>query len=725
MEVPNYTIADFLREMGRALQYREPTTVNNYWVFWSQEEGQGQGGGDLSLVTETLINNNCVNVQEYLNYLLREANANPNTLLIQFWAPTTTTTTITSSTIGDHCVFKTSDQPFALYGIERGICKYRKQCSSLEFNVFQDEEKYGYDFGSIIGRVFRDKIVCSVQDNRLLGFVPKKYGHTPMFLFLPLFKPSSRCCSGVLELESTEIEEINKALQGVCTTHQLPLAQIWIPCCTSTAMTCVDNPGERCHSPYLTCSKKFSSSISQNGDADFYYSMEGFNSGCQNRDFRTGQGIVGKALLYHKPCFCRDVTQLPKAEYRLSDDAHLFGLTGCCAIWLHSTCTKNHDYVLEFFLPPWNTISGDPQRYLELLLATVKKQLPGFKISSAGEESCVEVCEISVNDDEPDSVIISQTFSVKPIPESFANGKETVQNKVVGETVIDNGSNIIGLEQNGVVVCHSEKTAGEELFVATDDEITTSLPPMSESLRNENELVLQLSDDEPTMEEAVRNNELNVGIVKQTNAAVTSPERIFNRAEVSKREYRTSDITLSYEDLSKHFGKKLDDAAQILGVSRSTMKRACRHHNIKKWPAPKRRKVNALRVCSGNEGIEGTYKAETLCSDPPPRPATAGISYKASNSRQEQDVGTVTIKATHGGHTIRFQLPYLSRKSDLVEKVTTRLSLNEGSFNIQYQDEENEWILIACDEDLEECIGIWKGKSIIKMLVQPITNQAP
>ncbi|KAM7465197.1 hypothetical protein LguiB_012759 [Lonicera macranthoides] len=255
-------------------------------------------------------------------------------------------------------------------------------------------------------------------------------------------------------------------------------------------------------------------------------------------------GIVGKALLYHKPCFCRDVTQLPKAEYPLSDDAHLFGLTGCCAIWLHSTCTKNHDYVLEFFLPPWNTISGDPQRYLELLLATVKKQLPGFKISSAGEESCVEVCEISVNDDEPDSVIISQTFSVKPIPESFSNGKETVQNKVVGETVIDNGSNIIGLEQNGVVVCHSEKTAGEELFVATDDEITTSLPPM---------------------EEAVRNNELNVGIVKQTNAAVTSSERIFNRAEVSKREYRTSDITLSYEDLSKHFGKKLDDAAQILG----------------------------------------------------------------------------------------------------------------------------------------------------------------
>ncbi|KAM7465192.1 hypothetical protein LguiB_012754 [Lonicera macranthoides] len=752
MEVPNYTIADFLRDTGR-LQCREPRTTNGMWVFWSKE-GEGEGeGGDLNPVTETLSNNNWKNTQEYLKYLLGKIDAVRNTLLIQFWAPTTT---ITSSTIGERCVFKTSNQPFALYEIERGICAYRKQCSSLEFNFFQDEEKYGYDFGTKIGQVFGHRVADSFKDDRLLDFVPKKYRRTPRSLLLPLFKPCSRCCSGVLELigsytvfshseiydlakvlfkeanfmsssplelvESTEIEEINKALQVVRTTHQLPLAQIWIPCCHSTAMANVVSPGERCHFPYLSCSSKFSSSISRNG---YPYDLVLFNAMCQDYYFRTGQGIVGKALLYRKPCFCRDVTQLPKAEYPSSDYALLFGLTGCCAIWLHSTHTRNHDYVLEFFLPPWNTISGDPQRCLELLLATVKKQLPGFKISSVGEESCVEVCEISVNDDNPDSVIISQTFSVKPVPESFVNEKEMVQNEVGGETVIDSGSNILGLEQNSIDVCHS--TAGEELFVeaATTDEIAVRLPPMFESLRNENEVVLQLSDDEPTMEEAIRKNELNVGIVKKTNVAVTSSERIFSRAEASEREYKTTDITLRYEDLRKHFGKKLDDAAKILEVSRSTMKRACRRHNIKKWPAPKRKKVNVLRVCSGNEGIEGTYKGDPSCSDPPPRPTTAGNSHKTSNSRQEQDIGNVTIKATHGGHTIRFGLPFLSRKTDLEKQVTKRLSLNEGSFNIKYQDEENDWILIACDEDLEHCIGIWKGKSIIKMLVEPITNRAP
>ena len=67
------------------------------------------------------------------------------------------------------------------------------------------------------------------------------------------------------------------------------------------------------------------------------------------------------------------------------------------------------------------------------------------------------------------------------------------------------------------------------------------------------------------MKEAVRKNELNVAIVKQTSAAVTSSERIFSRAEASVREHKTIDISLSQEDLIKHFGKKLDNAAQILG----------------------------------------------------------------------------------------------------------------------------------------------------------------
>ncbi|KAM7465184.1 hypothetical protein LguiB_012746 [Lonicera macranthoides] len=259
---------------------------------------------------------------------------------------------------------------------------------------------------------------------------------------------------------------------------------------------------------------KFSSSISQNGDPYRHRVMKDFNSWCRLCNFRKGEGIV---------------------------------------------------------------VSGDPQIYLGLLLAIVKKQLPCFKIGSVGEESCVEVCEISVNDDEPNSVRIFHTTSVQPLPESYANEREMVQNEVEGETVIDNGSNILGLEQNGIVVCHSEKSAGEELFVeaATNDETTIMLPPC------------------------------------------------LNPCEM--KIYTGTD--------------KIDE-----------------------WAFLKRKKVNALCVCSGNKGIKGTHKGDPSCSNPPPMLAAA------------------------------------------VEKVTTRLQLNDGSFDIKYQDEDNNWILIAWDEDLEECI---------------------
>ncbi|KAM7461144.1 hypothetical protein LguiA_029265 [Lonicera macranthoides] len=153
---------------------------------------------------------------------------------------------------------------------------------------------------------------------------------------------------------------------------------------------------------------------------------------------------------------------------------------------------------------------------------------------------------------------------------------------------------------------------------------------MPESLRNENVVMQQLSDDELTMEEAVREKE-------------------------SEREYKTTDITLSCLDLTKHFGKKLDDAAQILIYNEAGMQTDKKDE----WALLKRKKVNALCVCSGNKGIKGTHKGDPSCSNPPPMPAGAGISHKKSNSRQEKDVGTVTIKAKHGDVTIRFQLPFL------------------------------------------------------------------
>jgi hypothetical protein len=44
-----------------------------------------------------------------------------------------------------------------------------------------------------------------------------------------------------------------------------------------------------------------------------------------------------------------------------------------------------------------------------------------------------------------------------------------------------------------------------------------------------------------------------------------------------------------------------------------------------------------------------------------------------------------------------------------------------GTFDINYLDDDNEWVLIACDADLQECIDISRSltaNNIIKLLVQ-------
>ncbi|XAR54227.1 hypothetical protein NMG60_11029266 [Bertholletia excelsa] len=59
------------------------------------------------------------------------------------------------------------------------------------------------------------------------------------------------------------------------------------------------------------------------------------------------------------------------------------------------------------------------------------------------------------------------------------------------------------------------------------------------------------------------------------------------------RQHRKSGIPISLEDIKQQFGKKLDDAAESIGVSRSTFKRTCREYGIFWWQSSKRKKDNS------------------------------------------------------------------------------------------------------------------------------------
>lgn len=61
----------------------------------------------------------------------------------------------------------------------------------------------------------------------------------------------------------------------------------------------------------------------------------------------------------------------------------------------------------------------------------------------------------------------------------------------------------------------------------------------------------------------------------------------------------------------------------------------------------------------------------------------------------------VSIKAKYGGYIIKFMLSLSSRLVQLHKEVTRRLNLEAGTYHVVYEDEEDDNILIVCDEDLQ------------------------
>ncbi|KAL8119019.1 hypothetical protein AgCh_016498 [Apium graveolens] len=58
----------------------------------------------------------------------------------------------------------------------------------------------------------------------------------------------------------------------------------------------------------------------------------------------------------------------------------------------------------------------------------------------------------------------------------------------------------------------------------------------------------------------------------------------------------------------------------------------------------------------------------------------------------------------------------------LEEEVSKRVKLEVGMFDLKYLDDDQEWVLIACDADMQECVELSRssGRNIIRLLVQDI-----
>jgi len=110
------------------------------------------------------------------------------------------------------------------------------------------------------------------------------------------------------------------------------------------------------------------------------------------------------------------------------------------------------------------------------------------------------------------------------------------------------------------------------------------------------------------------------------------------------------------------------------------------------------------------------------CSSP--SSGVVGISQKRIWRLIRDTTSAITVKATAGTDTVRFKFPSGAGYLELREEVRCRLKVEGHSFDLKYLDDDEEWMLLACEADLQECLEVTQAsqRHAIKLMVRCSTS---
>eukprot|EP01018_Ginkgo_biloba_P035048 Gb_41714 [translate_table: standard] len=100
-------------------------------------------------------------------------------------------------------------------------------------------------------------------------------------------------------------------------------------------------------------------------------------------------------------------------------------------------------------------------------------------------------------------------------------------------------------------------------------------------------------------------------------------------------------------------------------------------------------------------------------------PTFSVVSSSGSETHTQDKSLRITVKATYKDDKVRFKLPLALGFFKLCEEIVKRFKVDLGTFHLKYLDDDEEWVLMASDADLHECIDILNkcNGHIIKLLV--------
>ncbi|CAI0382115.1 unnamed protein product [Linum tenue] len=718
--------------------------------------------------------------------------------LVQIWVPT--------DRMGRR-VLTTYNQPFALDGSSQMLANYRDISINYQFSAEEEDSK---DLVGMPGRVFLRKVPEWSPDVRF--FRSEEYprvDHARQHnvcgtLAVPVFEQQSKSCLGVIEIVTTrqevkyqsELEKVAKALEAVdlrsseipsslnmkaqdiayqaalpeiqqvlksaCETHNLPLAQTWVPCIQQQG-----KKGSR-HSD-----ENYSHCVSTVDQACFVSDdrIRGFHEACSEHHLLRGQGVAGRAFTTNQPCFSSDVTEFCKTEYPLSHHARMFGLCAAVAIRLRSVHTGSSDFVLEFFLPADCRTAEQQEEMLNSLSVIIQRVCRTLRVVTDEE---IEREEAGHSIGGPDRHV-GGSFG-PPLAGDGLEGARECEGDVASPEV---GAGLRGKSPDGKGSGENEgrslSTSGEGKLVdrkRTKAEKKITLEVLRQHFAGSlKDAAKSLGVCPTTLKRICRQHGITrwpSRKLKKVGHSLQKLQVVMDSVQGGSGSLQIRSFYSSFPELGSPPTSKPDDNPKLLCMQpeaayisssalvaavKSTSSSSCSqgsssshsfssesHQQIQATEGP-----SVVGKESSSSGASGEVKrvrseAELHASEEPvkvqlPRAQSHQSLAERSNSGDhppsakkagvrrvpQWDADAQRVKVAYGNEIVRFRMANNWRFNDLLMEIARRFGIDDMSrFDVKYLDDDSEWVLITCDDDVEECIEVClaSGSQTIKLLLQ-------
>ncbi|CAN7103268.1 unnamed protein product [Brassica rapa subsp. narinosa] len=501
------------------------------------------------------------------------------------------------------------------------------------------------------------------------------------------------------------LAEIKDVLRAVSHAHKLPLALAWLPCSNgpNSLVLCVEETA--CYVNDME--------------------MEGFVKACLEHCLREKEGIVGKAFVSNQPSFASDVKVYDIGEYPLVHHARKYGLNAAVAIKLRSTYTGEDDYILELFLPISMKGSLEQQLLLDSLSGTMQricrtlrtvsdvgatKRIGDISTCSRNVQTIVLDSELNSNSSDKDnSSTGSQGTSEqdKRKARTPEKKKSTTEKNVTLSVLqqhfsgsLKDAAKSLGVcpttlkricRQHGIMRWPSRKINKVNRSLRKIQTVLDSVQGVEGGLRFDS-----------ARGEFVAAGPTPKGPSSNGNNACEDTSFELLKAKSVDNAVKLEDDIITNDSFMDASGQQWDWMAEQSGFSG-------------KLSSPV------------TDGMETTIRSMSDSSNSSGAVVLGSSSTSMDDRNQTRTQGesgsrTLTIKATYREDTIRFKFASSAGCSQLYKEVSKRFKLQEGSFQLKYLDDEEEWVLMVTDSDLQECLEILygMGKHTVKFLVRDL-----